>query len=79
MKIHRSYVIIRTRKGVGSMKRFFFAIFCTLLGILAGYCYYTFYPCPTGTCVITSSVWSTMAYTGMIGLLVSYVLHQVKK
>ena len=61
------------------MKKVLFSILLTLLGALAGYAYYTFYPCPTGTCVITSSVWSTMAYTGMIGFLISYVLHQVKK
>ena len=61
------------------MKKVLFSIVFTLLGGFAGYLYYTFYPCPTGTCVIASSVWSTMAYTGMIGFLVSYVLYQLKK
>ena len=61
------------------MKKILVSLIFTLLGAFAGYLYYTYYPCPTGTCVITSSVWSTMVYTGMIGFLVSYVFHQVKK
>jgi len=48
-------------------------------GALAGLGYYTFAPCPTGTCPITSSPWSTMVYTGLIGLLISYTIREITK
>ena len=49
------------------------------LGALGGWVYYTFVSCPTGTCPITSSLYSTMVYTGLLGLLVCYVIHQFKQ
>lgn len=61
------------------LKSLISAMIFLLIGVLAGYVYYTRFPCPTGTCVITSSVWSTMAYTGLIGLLLGYVLSEFKK
>lgn len=60
------------------LKAWILPVLFALGGALAGYVYYTLVPCPTGTCPITSSVWSTMAYTGLIGLLVSYVFRQLK-
>lgn len=48
----------------------------TTIGCALGFAYYTYVGCPTGSCPITSSLYSTMAYTGLIGLLVSYVLRQ---
>lgn len=39
------------------------------LGIAAGYAYYAFIGCATGTCPITSNPWSSMAYGGLIGAL----------
>ena len=61
------------------LKSLISAMIFLLIGVLAGYVYYTWFPCPTGTCVITSSVWSTMAYTGLIGLLLGYVLNEFKE
>ena len=54
------------------------AIF-TAMGSGLGLAYYQFIGCPTGTCPITSSVWSTMVYTGLIGLLVSRVVRESGK
>lgn len=51
----------------------------TALGSAMGLAYYQFIGCPTGTCPITSSVWSTMVYTGLIGLLVSRVVSESRK
>lgn len=39
-------------------------------GALLGLVYYTFWGC-NGTCLITSSPWRTMLYTGFIGFLLS--------
>ena len=38
------------------------------LGAFAGYLYYYFVGCKSGTCPITSSAWSTMLFGGFIGL-----------
>lgn len=42
-------------------------------GAAVGLCYYYLVGCSTGGCVITSSPWSTMAYTGLVGALLSGV------
>ena len=51
----------------------------TLTGSGLGLVYYQNFSCPTGSCPITSSAMSTMVYTGLIGLLVSYVMRESKK
>lgn len=43
----------------------------TLGGALAGLAYYYLVGCSTGNCAITSSPFTTMAYVGLIGLLLS--------
>ena len=48
------------------------------LGAVGGWMYYTNVGCTTGTCVITSSVYSTMTYTGLLGILVAYIIGQFK-
>lgn len=47
------------------------AILFTAGGALVGFVYYTLVGCPTGSCAITSSLFNTMVYTGLIGLLLS--------
>ena len=55
------------------MKKHILRFTFLLVGALAGYLYYRYYPCPTGMCVITSSAASTVVYTGLIGWLVGYI------
>ncbi len=43
----------------------------TLGGALAGLAYYYLVGCSTGSCAITSSPFTTMAYVGVIGFLLS--------
>lgn len=43
------------------------------VGALAGLLYYTFFGCKT-TCPITADPWRTMAFTGVMGALMSVVL-----
>lgn len=46
----------------------------TLGGALVGLAYYAFVGCATGTCPITASPITSMAYMGLIGWLLSGVL-----
>ena len=46
----------------------------TLGGALAGLAYYYLVGCSTGSCAITSSPFTTMAYVGVIGFLLSALL-----
>ena len=55
------------------MKKWNIRLLCLLLGALAGFIYYYYFPCPTGMCVITSSAMSTTVYTGLIGWLLGYI------
>lgn len=43
----------------------------TLGGALLGLAYYYFVGCSTGSCAITSNPWTSMAYLGLIGWLLS--------
>lgn len=47
------------------------AILFTAGGALIGLAYYAFVGCTTGACGITSNPFSSMAYMGLIGLLLS--------
>ncbi len=42
-----------------------------LLGASAGYAYYYFIGCVSGTCPITSNPWSSTAYGAVLGALLS--------
>lgn len=46
-------------------------ILFTAGGALVGLAYYALVGCPTGSCAITANPFSTMVYTGLIGLLLS--------
>ena len=46
----------------------------TLAGALAGLAYYYLVGCSTGSCVLTSSPFTSMAYMGLIGWLLSGAL-----
>lgn len=50
-----------------ALKTFIFII----AGAFVGLGYYYLFGCSSGICVITSSPWSTMAYTAVIGALLS--------
>lgn len=43
----------------------------TVGGALVGLAFYALAGCPTGSCAITANPFSTMVYTGLIGLLLS--------
>ena len=45
----------------------------TLGGALVGLVYYLAVGCPTGSCIITSSPFTSMAYMGLVGWLLSGV------
>lgn len=51
----------------------------TLGGALLGLGYYYLAGCATGSCPITSSPYSTMAYMGVIGWLLSGVFRPAKR
>lgn len=46
----------------------------TLGGALTGFMYYTLVGCSTGTCAITSNPFTSMAYMGLMGWLLSGIL-----
>lgn len=41
-----------------------------VLGAAAGYAYYYFIGCVSGTCPITSNPWISTAYGGLLGFLI---------
>ncbi len=43
----------------------------TIAGAVVGYIYYRLIGCPTGGCIITSNPYSSMAYMGLMGFLLS--------
>ncbi|NCI47888.1 hypothetical protein [Sediminibacterium soli] len=49
------------------------------IGILAGYAYYYFVGCATGTCLITSNPLSSMAYGGVLGALATGIFSKKQK
>lgn len=55
------------------MKKWIKTLIFTGAGALAGLIYYTLVGCPSGSCVITSSVYSTMLYFGFMGLWISII------
>lgn len=48
----------------------------TVIGALVGLGYYYLFGCSDGSCTITSNPWSTMAYTGLIGALLSVLFEK---
>ena len=48
-------------------------ILFTAAGVLIGYGYYYFIGCSTGSCPITANPYTSMAYMGVIGWLMSGV------
>jgi len=44
-------------------------VLVTALGALAGYAYYAWVGCVTGSCPITGNPWSSTAYGALIGFL----------
>lgn len=53
--------------------RWFRPLLFTFGGAVAGFCYYYFIGCASGSCPITSNPVSSMAYMGVIGWLLSCV------
>ncbi|HON71515.1 MAG TPA: DUF6132 family protein [Tenuifilum sp.] len=53
-------------------KRVTYPVLAVAIGIVAGYLYYYYIGCNSGSCPITSSPWSSMGIGGLMGwLLVS--------
>jgi hypothetical protein len=53
-------------------KRITYSVLAVAIGIVAGYIYYYYIGCNSGSCPITSSPWSSMGIGGLMGwLLVS--------
>jgi hypothetical protein len=46
-------------------------VFFSVAGALAGYAYYFFIGCRTGTCPITGNPWISTAYGGGMGLIMA--------
>lgn len=57
-------------------KKWFRPVLFTLGGAALGLGYYYFAGCSTGSCVITSNPFISMAYVGMIGWLLSGVFEK---
>lgn len=53
------------------LKKWLKPVLFTLGGALVGLAYYDLVGCNNGTCPLTSTLWSTMLYTGIIGWLLS--------
>ena len=58
----------------GRMKKWLRPALFTLGGGLAGLGYYYLVGCSTGSCIITSSPFTSMVYMGLIGALLSGAL-----
>jgi len=60
-----------TKKVLNYLKRFlsYRLLFATVLGALAGFAYYYFVGCKSGTCPITSNPLNTTAYGMLMGAL----------
>ena len=58
----------------GRMKKWLRPALFTLGGALSGLAYYSAVGCSTGSCVITSSPLTSMAYMGLVGWLLSGAL-----
>lgn len=61
------------------LKKIIFPMSFTLAGALAGYLYYYFVGCITGTCPISSNPVISTIYGSVIGLLLSFVFKKTKK
>lgn len=51
--------------------KWFRRVFFTMLGGLAGFGYYYFIGCSTGTCPITSNPFTSIMYGAVVGLVLS--------
>lgn len=60
------------------LKKFIFPMSFILVGALAGYLYYYFFGCITGTCPISSNPVISTIYGAVIGLLLSFVFKKQK-
>lgn len=56
-----------------AIKKWLKPILFTAGGALAGLAYYYFVGCSSGTCPLTSNPWTSMAYMGFVGWLLSGV------
>lgn len=54
-------------------------VILTMVGALAGYLYYYFVGCATGTCVITSNPYISTIYGGVLGFLIGNIWGTNKK
>ena len=52
------------------IKKYKWLIIFTLSGMLAGYAYWYFVGCASGTCIITSKWLNSTVYGGLIGVLI---------
>ncbi|MGI6608467.1 MAG: hypothetical protein ACOX1F_05775 [Erysipelotrichaceae bacterium] len=52
-------------------KKWINTLLFTIGGAVVGYVYYRLIGCPNGGCIITSNPYSSMAYMGVIGWLLS--------
>ena len=57
-----------------SIKKWLRPVLFTLGGALTGFMYYTLVGCSTGSCAITSNPFTSMAYMGLMGWLLSGIL-----
>ena len=61
------------------MKKALRALLFALGGAAAGYLYYRFVGCTTGTCPISSNPYLSMGYLAVVGLLISGIFSKPQK
>ncbi|QKG80154.1 MULTISPECIES: DUF6132 family protein [Tenuifilum] len=53
-------------------KKVTYPVLGAIVGIVAGYLYYFYVGCNSGSCPITSSPWGSMGVGGLMGWLIVY-------
>lgn len=64
---------------INYIKKNVFLLIGFLIGSVAGYLYWKFIGCTTGTCPITNSPINNTIYGAIMGTLIGYTLHKDKK
>ena len=63
----------------GFIKKHYRAFIGVVLGMIAGYLYYYFVGCKTGTCIITAHPVRSTLYVGFMGLLIGMAFEPATK
>ncbi len=61
--------IATIQEWVKRKRKWLYPLVAIIIGVIAGYLYYYFIGCRSGSCPITSSPWRSMAIGGLMGWL----------